>query len=114
MSIFSRGLIVLCFFVSAKNSFALSAMSIPCPQKFIGNVVEVKELPMNHGNEFQEVKFKIINSNEPRLTSTSLNQSFDTLKIVKDGPVRFELNHTYEVSKNDVYLCHASEMKKQI
>lgn len=91
------GLILL---ITIKDSFALSAVNVACPTKFIGTVVEVKELS---SNLFPKISVTVeTTENLKGVVPEKVNFS-----IVKDGPIKFNPNNEYVFEMNGEYLCQA-------
>lgn len=91
----------LIFLISITNSFALSAVNVACPTKFIGTVVEVKELS---SSLFPK------NSVTVKTSESLKGEVEDQVKfsIIKDGPIKFETNKEYVFEMNNGFLCQAS------
>lgn len=87
--------------ISINNSFALSAVNVACPTKFVGTVVEVKELS---STLFPKISVKVETS---QVLKGDVAKTV-TFSIVRDGPIKFELNHDYVIEMHDGYLCQAT------
>ncbi len=87
--------------ISINNSFALSAVNVACPTKFVGTVVEVKELS---SNLFPKISV-LVKTSEVLKGEVAKTINFS---IVRDGPVRFEPAKEYVFEMHDGYLCQAT------
>ncbi|MCK6593740.1 MAG: hypothetical protein L6Q33_00950 [Bacteriovoracaceae bacterium] len=96
-------LIVFATFASINNSFALSAVNIACPVKFLGTVVEVRELS---SSQFPKVSVTI---RSDEIQKGSVSETV-TLEVLRDGPVKFQPYKKYVVEMNDGYLCQAQSI----
>lgn len=87
--------------ISINNSFALSAVNVACPTKFVGTVVEVKELS---STLFPKISVTVETSERLK------GEVADTLNfsIVKGGPIKFDPKKEYVFEMHDGYLCQAT------
>lgn len=88
--------------ISINNSFALSAVNVACPTKFVGTVVEVKELS---STLFPKISVTVETS---EVLKGEVGKSVN-FSIIRDGPIKFDPMKEYVFEMHDGYLCQATQ-----